>query len=114
MARITPEDVDEVTDVDLQASDVQAFCDDAHAIVQQRVAPYADTDDQSDLARVETYLAAHMLTAKSPIIKSTSSDAISASYDTSGDGSEYWNRAILSDPTGRLARPEGWPVASTG
>lgn len=111
MARITPEDVDEVTDIDLQASDVQAFCDDAHEIVQERVAPYADDSDQDKLAQVETYLAAHLITAKSPVIQSTSSDAISATYATSG--SVYWRRAILADPTGRLARPEGWPVMST-
>lgn len=111
MARIEPEDIEEVADVDLSPSDVQSFIDDAHRIVQRRCAPYASNGDEPDLAMVEVYLGAHLLTSKSPQIQNTSAEGLSASYAVDEDG--YWHKALLADPTGRLARPDGWNVFST-
>lgn len=111
MARIEPEDIEEVLDIDLPPSDVQSFIDDAHRIIQRRCAPYASDEDEADLAMTEVYLGAHLLTSKSPQIRSTSAEGLSASYAVSED--DYWHKALLADPTGRLARPDGWNVFST-
>lgn len=113
MARIEPEDIEEVIDLELPPSDVQAFIDDAHRIIQRRCAPYATDADQADLAATETYLAAHLLTSKSPQVTSTSAEGMSVDYARDGSGNDYWHKAILTDPTGRLARPDGWNVFST-
>lgn len=113
MARIEPEDIEEVTDVDLPSTDVQAFIDDAHRIVQRRCAGHASENAQKDLAMVEVYLGLHLLTSKSPQIQSTSAEGVNVSYAVDGSGSDYWHKAILADPTGRLARPDGWAVYST-
>jgi len=112
MARIEPEDVEEVTDIDLEPTDVQAFVDDAHRIVQRRCAPYVSEDLHEDLATTEVYLAAHLLTSKSPQIQSTSAGVgVNVSYVTRDE--DFWHKAILADPSGRLARPDGWSVMST-
>jgi len=113
MARIEPEDIEEVADFDLEPSDVQGFIDDAHLIVQRRCAPYATDADQQSLASTEVYVAAHLLTSKSPQVQSTSAEGMSVSYARGDGGDDYWHKAILTDPTGRLARPDGWNVYST-
>jgi hypothetical protein len=113
MARIEPEDIEEVADIDLPPTDVQAFIDDAHRIVQRRCAEYASERDQKDLAMVEVYLGAHLMMSKSPQVTSTSAEGISASFAVDGNGDDYWHKAILADPTGRLARPDGWNIFTT-
>lgn len=113
MARIEPEDVEEVAEFDLEPSDVQSFIEDAHLIVQRRCAPYATSADQKALASTETYVAAHLLTSRSPQVQSTSAEGMSISYNRDSEGDDYWNRAVLADPTGRLSRPDGWNVYST-
>lgn len=109
MARITPDDVYEVLDTELEEPTLQAFIEDAHRVVNERIAPY--TDDESALAAVETYLAAHICTSKDPRVQSASHESVSFDYEE-GRGQEYWHNAIMQDPTGRLARPSGFPVVT--
>jgi len=111
MARIEPEDIEEVVDVDLEPTDVQSFIEDAHRIVQRRCSSHATTQEHEELATTEVYLAAHLITSKSPQVSSTSAEGISVSYET--EQQDYWHKAILADPTGRLARPDGWTVMTT-
>jgi len=113
MARIEPEDIEEVADIDLGPSDVQGFIDDAHRVVQRRCAPHASDADQKDLATTEVYLAAHLMVSKSPQVSSVSAETMNVSYAIDPEGEDYWHRALLVDPTGRLARPDGWNVYST-
>lgn len=113
MARAEPEDLEEVVDFDLTPTDVQAFIDDAHRVIQRRCAPYAGDSEQAELSTTEVYLAAHLLTSKSPQVSSTSAETMNVSYAIDPEGEDYWHRALLVDPTGRLARPDGWNVYST-
>lgn len=109
MSRITATDVAEIFETSLEPSVLTAFVEDAHRIVEQRCGPY--TDDQDALATVETYLAAHLATAKDPRISQGSHDGIQVAYE--GSGERYWHKAILADPTNRLARPSGYATFST-
>lgn len=110
MARITVADVREVLDTELDDDTLMAFAEDAHRVVNQRVAPYSD--DSAALAAVETYLAAHLATSKEPRIQSGSHESVDFEYPE-GQGQKYWHDAIMMDPTGRLARPSGYPVHTT-
>lgn len=109
MARINYEDVAEVFETDLEPSVLTAFIEDAHQIVEQRCAPY--TDDTGALASVEVYLAAHLATSKEPRVQSASHEGVDVAYE--GNGQRYWHKAILADPTNRLARPTGHKVFTT-
>lgn len=83
--------------------------EDAHRIVEQRCGPY--TDDEDALATVETYLAAHLATAKDTRVSQGSHGGIQVTYEASGE--RYWYKAVLADPTNRLARPGGYATFST-
>lgn len=107
MARISPQDVDEILDNDIPQPVLEAFVEDAHSVVEERCSPY--TSDTNALASVETYLAAHFATTKEPRIQSTSHESVSFEY-AEQQGHKFWERAVLLDPTSRLARPSGWPV----
>jgi len=107
VSRITIDDVLEILDTEVDEPAIQAFIEDAHRVVNQRIAPY--TDDESALAAVETYLAAHIATSKDPRVQSASHESVSFEYEE-GRGQEYWHNAIMQDPTGRLARPGGYTV----
>lgn len=102
MARITPHDVAEVLETELNDAELTAFVSDANSVVNRRCAPH--TDDDGALADVETYLAAHLATTKEPRVSGTSHESVDIELDTDGD--RYWNRAVLMDPTGYLAHPE--------
>lgn len=108
--RITTADVREVLETDVPNEDLHAFIEDAHLVVNNRIAPY--TDDSNALAAVETYLTAHLVTTREPRVASASHESVSFEYSTD-TGQAYWHKAILVDPTGRLARPNGYPVYST-
>lgn len=110
MTRTTLADVKEVVDTDLSDSALNKFIDDAHVAVNDKIAPY--TDDSDALEAVERYLAAHMATTKEPRVVSASHESVSFEYDEE-EGQRYWHQAILMDPTGRLARPNGYPVYTT-
>lgn len=113
MTRITPDDVVEILDTDLGEVELQAFIEDAHLVVTERCAPH--TDDTGALAAVETYLAAHLATSKDPRVESFSHESVSVTHATEGGGNKYWHKAIMMDPTGRLARPnKGYPIYTTG
>ncbi len=110
MTRISPKDVAEVLDTELESSALMAFVSDAHNIVNSRCEPHSD--DEEMLAAVETYLAAHLATAKEPRVSSTSGTAVDVELET--DAERYWNQAVLMDDTGRLAKPSGgYPVCTT-
>lgn len=101
MARIAPKDVSEILQTELDVADLSAFIEDAHIVVNRRCKPF--TENESALADVETYLAAHLATAKEPRVSSTSGAVTQVKLDTDAD--RYWNRAMLLDPTGRLNTP---------
>ena len=109
MARINYYDVAEVLETDLDEAELEAFVADAHLIVEDRIADYCD--DEGALAAVETYLAAHLSTSKDPRVESVSHEGVDAELGTTGD--RYWHQAVLLDPTNRLARPGGFPIATT-
>jgi len=109
MPRITTEDVREIVDTDVSEESLHAFIEDAHRVVNQRIAPY--TDDSGAISAVETYLAAHLATSKEPRVQSASHESVSFEYSEE-QGQKHWHQAILLDPTGRLARPNGYPVVS--
>jgi len=111
MARITIEDVREVLDTELEDDTLMAFAEDANRVVNQRIAPYSD--DSAALAAVETYVAAHIATSKEPRVQSASHESVSFEY-AEGQGQSYWHQALMMDPTGRLARPSGYPIYTTG
>lgn len=108
--RITTADVGEILDSELSEEAIHAFIEDAHSVVNNRIAPY--TDDSDALAAVETYVAAHLATSKEPRVQAASHESVSFEY-AEEQGQKYWHKAILLDPTGRLARPNGYPVVST-
>lgn len=108
--RITTTDVREIIDVDVDEPSLQAFIEDAHIVVNNRIAPY--TDDRSALAGVETHLAAHIASSKDPRVSSASHESVEFEY-AGEQGQRHWHTAIMIDPTGRLARPNGYPVYST-
>jgi len=108
--RITTTDVKEVIDIDIDEPSLQAFIDDAHTVVNNRIAPY--TDDRDALAGVETHLAAHIASSKEPRVDAASHESVEFEY-AGEQGQKYWHNAIMIDPTGRLARPNGYPVYST-
>jgi hypothetical protein len=111
MTRIAPHDVAEVLETDLDSAELTAFIEDAHRIVERRCAPFVD--DTSELAAVETYLAAHLATAKEPRVASASHESVEVELDVSPD--EYWHQALLVDPSGRLDVPNrGYTVFTTG
>jgi len=107
--RITTADVREVIDSDVSEEALHAFIEDAHTVVNNSIAPY--TSDSESLSAVETYLAAHLSTSKEPRVQSASHEGVSFEYSEE-QGQKYWHNAIMMDPTGRLARPNGYPVAS--
>ena len=109
MTRINHYDVSEVLETDLNEAALEAFIDDAHRIVEDRIAEHCDSE--GDLAAVETYLAAHLATSKDPRVESVSHEGVDAELGTDGD--RYWHQALLLDPTNRLARPGGFPIATT-
>ena len=110
MTRVTPHDVAEVLETELVEVELSAFIADANMVVDQRCAGH--TDDEDALATVETYVAAHLATTKEPRVGSTSHESVDVDLDT--DGNRYWHRAVLLDPTGRLATsPHGHTVATT-
>jgi hypothetical protein len=110
MTRITPADVAEILDTELSEATLQAFVEDAHRIVNQRCAPY--TDDDSALSAVETYVAAHLATAKDPQFSEVAHESVSMTKAIDDDGNDYWHQALLIDPTSRLARPN-FTIATT-
>ena len=111
MTRIAPHDVAEVLETDLDSAELTAFIEDAHRIVERRCAPFVD--DTGELADVETYVAAHLATAKEPRVASASHESVDVDLDVSPD--EYWHQALLIDPTGRLDIPNrGYTVVTTG
>jgi len=81
----------------------------AHDLVDQQVTPYADSDDEGALRRVETELAAAIaiggrdqdLPASSIEQQSASVDFVDV-VDVAGPAGSHWERAQLADPTGRL------------
>jgi len=109
MPRITTTDVREIADVDVSEEALHAFIEDAHRVVNERVAPH--TDDKSALSAVESYLAAHLATSEDPRVQSVAHESVSFEY-SSEQGQKYWHNAIMMDPTGRLARPSGYPVVT--
>lgn len=110
MTRIVPHDVEEVLETELDNTTLMAFIEDAHSVVNDRCAPH--TDDDERLADVETYLAAHLATAKEPRVSSTAGAVTEVELDTEGD--RYWHQAVLMDPTGRLDTPtRGYGTATT-
>ncbi|NGM69190.1 hypothetical protein G6M89_09250 [Natronolimnobius sp. AArcel1] len=110
MTRIAPHDVAEVLETELDDSALMAFISDANRVVNRRCEPH--TDDDEALADVETYVAAHLATAKEPRVSATSHESVGVELDADGD--RYWHQAVLIDPTGRLDRPErGYGVATT-
>jgi hypothetical protein len=109
MARISHYDVAEVLETDLDEAELMAFIEDAHRIVEDRCTPYSD--DESALSAVETYLAAHLATAKEPRVTSGSHGGVDIEYEDDPD--RYWHKAVLLDPTNRLARPGGYTIATT-
>lgn len=110
MARITPDDVTEILETELQDDSLMAFIEDAHSVVNERIAPY--TDDTARLSSVETYLAAHLATSRDPRVQTASHESVSFEY-AENQGQTYWHRAIMMDPTGRLARPQGYNIYTT-
>jgi hypothetical protein len=108
--RITTADVREVLDAEVDEPSLTAFIDDAHTVVNNQIAPY--TDDRDALAAVETHLAAHIASSKEPRVQSASHESVSFEY-AEEQGQKYWHNAIMMDPTGRLARPNGYPVYTT-
>ena len=110
MVRIVPSDVEEILDTELDGAELFAFIEDAHRIINERCASL--TDDDEALAAVETYLAAHLATAKEPRVSRTSGAVTTVELET--DPETYWRRAKMLDPTGQLGTPQtGYPVAST-
>lgn len=111
MPRVAPHDVEEVLETELDSADLSAFIADAHTVVNRRCQPY--TDDERALADVETYLAAHIATAKEPRVSSTAGAVSEVELDTDAD--RYWHRAVMLDPSGRLDAPQrGYTVRTTG
>ena len=110
MPRIVPHDVAEVLETELDGAELSAFIDDAHSVVNRRCQPY--TDDEQALADVETYLAAHIATAKEPRVSSTAGAVSEVVFDADAD--RYWHRALMLDPTGRLDTPQrGYSIFTT-
>lgn len=101
MTRITPDDVFEVLETDVEHDSMHAFIEDAHRIVNNRCAPY--TADSGALAAVETYLAAHLATTRDPQFTEVTHESAGAVLDVNGN--DYWHQAVMVDPTSRLARP---------
>ncbi|AUX08917.1 hypothetical protein AArcSl_1286 [Halalkaliarchaeum desulfuricum] len=97
-------------ETELDDSALMAFISDAHNVVNRRCEPH--TDDEEALADVETYVAAHLATAKEPRVSATSGAVTDVELDADGD--RYWHQAVLLDPTGRLDRPQrGYCVVTT-
>lgn len=110
MPRISPHDVEEVLETELGGAELSAFIADAHRLVEQRCTPY--TDDEDALASVETYVAAHIATAKEPRVSRTSGAVTDVQLETDAD--RYWTTAMSLDPTDRLNRPQhGYGVYTT-
>lgn len=110
MTRTSPHDVAEVLETELDDAELMAFISDAHSVVNRRCGEH--TDDEDTLADVETYVAAHLATAKEPRVSSTSHESVDVELDT--DGERYWHQAVLLDPTGQLDVPKrGYGVATT-
>ena len=111
MPRVTPHDVAEVLDTDLDSVELSTFVSDANRIVNDRCEPY--TGDDNALANVETYLAAHLATTKEPEVSSLTHHSTQVSINI--DSKRYWNKAVMLDPTGRLDKPDrGYSTFTTG
>lgn len=109
MARIAPHDVSKILETELETSALMTFIEDANTIVNNRCEPY--TDDTDALADVETYLAAHLASAKEPRVSTVSGAVTEVELDADGD--RYWHQAVLIDPTGRLDIPTRGYFATT-
>ena len=86
-----------------------AFISDANRVVNNRCEPH--TDDEEALADVETYVAAHLATAKEPRVSRISGAVTDVQLENDGD--RYWHQAVLIDPTGRLKADDSYGVATT-
>ncbi len=110
MPRIDPHDVEQILETELDSASLMTFIGDAHSLVNRRCEPH--TDDESALADVEAYLAAHLATSKEPRVSAISGAVTEVEMDASGD--RYWHKAVMIDPTGRLNTPDrGYGVATT-
>jgi hypothetical protein len=110
MTQVTPHDVAEILETELESVTLQAFISDAHRIVERRCAPH--TDDMDALGDVEAYVAAHLATAKDPRVSVASHESVDVEFET--DAHRYWEQAVLLDPTGRLDNPtRGYGIATT-
>lgn len=101
MPRVAPHDVSEILETDLDSAELSTFISDAHSVVNQRCADH--TDDEGALADVETYVAAHLATAKDPRVGTASHESVEVEYEVNAD--RYWRQAVLVDPTGRIDTP---------
>jgi hypothetical protein len=122
LARVSESDVrDIMPDSELQDEDVTPFLTGANLIVTQQLGGSGLPD--ALLAEIERWVAAHFVSAKDKQVRSESIGGVTQSYQTgnaaSGLGTTvYGERALLMDPTGRLARmgrlPASFGVADYG
>lgn len=104
MARVTDTEVFEIITTTL--TDIDVFIDQANLIVTA----YLGDSNLSDtvLKEIERNVAAHMLSAQDPRVKSTKVDVLSETYTgTFGAGlasTPYGQNAMLLDSTGLLKR----------
>lgn len=90
--------------IETEVSDLSPFIDAANLTINEQI----PTDDVSDelLTQIETWLAAHYLTAHDPRTKKEQIGPVRVTYEgQSGEGlkgSRYGRRAIDLDPTGEL------------
>lgn len=100
MARTSVDLVELIIDTDLTEPEIEAFIDDASVWIDSHLDGECGGLSDSALAVIEKYLAAHLITARDPRLKSKTRGDVSDSYQRDGSMSEYLKMAIALDPCG--------------
>lgn len=104
MARVTPDDVLEIIDVDSSLTDLYPFIAAANALVTQTIGAYGLED--SLLKEIERWLAAHFVAIRDPRYDMQSIGDAKASYTVKvGEGlgaTRYGQQVLLLDVTKQL------------
>lgn len=104
-ARVNAEQVRDIISTTLSESQINAFINTAHQVVEQRL--NGKQIPEALLAEIELWLAAHFLSMRDPRKKQVKVDDMAVTYQgETGVGLEatsYGQQAVALDPTGTLA-----------
>lgn len=100
MARTNATAVLLVIDSDLTTDQINAFIDDASAWVDLHLAGKCAGLGTTELTIIEKYLAAHLISAREPLIRSKRRGDVWDEYQRDGKKSEYLKAAMAYDACG--------------